>query len=333
MDAEEEWCIKVCQKLDKIDEEDLKSLTVRKDDVCLPNNAIFLVGGVVDGMQRCNYSSVIDFSETPPKVVDGPELTHERVNHASVALPNGDVALIGGHLGHDMLETCEIVNAEDSSRSGVVRMLGERAYAAAVLLESGLVLIIGGADEGELLDSCEIFNPSDNRFTACKATLKGGRFRHTASLLPDGKVIVIGGLDWGFNDLNTTEIYDPVSDTFSDGPLMTTVRSGHTATTLSNGKILVAGGSKQTHLDVFKTTELYDPLSNSFSPAADMAIARERHFAFIMSDDKVFIGGGIGHLAVSQSEIYDPDSNSFTRGPAMPRLNAGVTAVPIKYYS
>src|SRR5262249_56457667 len=70
------------------------------------------------------------------------------------------------------------------------------------------------------------------------------RSAHTATLLPDGKVLFAGGHVGSFplTNISNSELYDPATATWSVTASLNTARSGHTATLLPNGKVLVAGG-------------------------------------------------------------------------------------------
>ena len=65
---------------------------------------------------------------------------------------------------------------------------------------------------------------------------------HTATLLPNGKVLVAGGCIMAVDDLSSAELYDPATGTWTATGSLGTARYGHTATLLPNGKVLVAGG-------------------------------------------------------------------------------------------
>ncbi|TMK99390.1 MAG: hypothetical protein E6G40_06685, partial [Actinobacteria bacterium] len=93
--------------------------------------------------------------------------------------------------------------------------------------------------------------------------LATGRADATATLLPDGRVLVAGGENPNNTSLASAEIYDPVTNSWSSAANMNQARRNHSATLLPNGKVLVAGG-----LDSFdlSTVELYDPVGNTWSP-------------------------------------------------------------------
>lgn len=81
-----------------------------------------------------------------------------------------------------------------------------------------------------------------------------GRDRHTASLLTNGKVLVAGGSYYDVY-LNTTELYDPFTETWTTANFMNITRHVHTSTLLKNGKVLVTGGWNMTM--TFNSAELY----------------------------------------------------------------------------
>ena len=82
-----------------------------------------------------------------------------------------------------------------------------------------------------------------------------GRQEHTATLLPNGKVLIVGGIFDYTTPLGTAELYDPEGGTFTATGTLTSVRFEHTATLLSNGKILIVGGNEYPFLT---TAELYE---------------------------------------------------------------------------
>ena len=99
------------------------------------------------------------------------------------------------------------------------------------------------------------------------------RSEHTATLLPNGQVLVAGGYA-GFigRTLASAELYDPATGTWTATGSMATARSDHTATLLPNGQVLVAGGIDTTGF--LASAELYDPATGVWTATGSMATAR-----------------------------------------------------------
>ncbi len=203
-----------------------------------------------------------------------------------------------------------------------------RSNATATLLPNGKVLIVGGdAVYGRILDSTELYDPVSNSFAASTPAMNAKRNGATTTLLPNGKVLIAGGADHiggaATNVFSSTELYDPVSNTFAKStPTMNAARLWATATRLPNGRVLIAGGQDSSDHPL-KSTDLYDPVSNSFaatSPA--MNVARRSATATLLPNGKVLIagGGGDGEGALSSTELYDPVANSFAA--LTPSMNA-----------
>jgi hypothetical protein len=123
-----------------------------------------------------------------------------------------------------------------------------------VLLRDGRVLLSGGTGDS-LLASAEIYRRSRVGFTAI-ASLGSARSNHTATVLPDGRVLIAGGsaLD---GSTQTTELFFPDSDRFISGAAMLAAREGHTATLLHNGSVLIAGGTDGRADPPLSSTEVY----------------------------------------------------------------------------
>lgn len=110
------------------------------------------------------------------------------------------------------------------------------------LLLNGNVLVAGGADDWGIYASAETYDPSTGTFTAT-GNMTIGRNGQTATLMPDGSVLMAGAYLFGGTALSSAESYDPVSAGFTATVDMTTPRQGHTATLLNDGRVLIAGGS------------------------------------------------------------------------------------------
>jgi MBG domain-containing protein/Big-like domain-containing protein/Kelch motif protein/galactose oxidase-like protein len=136
--------------------------------------------------------------------------------------------------------------------------------------------------------------------------LNSARRGHTATLLQDGKILIVGGDD--ANGLvGQAEIFDPATKTSTAGPSLGTARTDHSAIALSDGRVLVIGGRDQN--GALTSLEIYDPLTGSFTSGPSMTTPRSGHTATILSDGKILIAGGD---AAGSAEIYNPATQSFS---------------------
>src|SRR5689334_23934191 len=111
-----------------------------------------------------------------------------------------------------------------------------------------------------------------------------GRSFHTATLLRDGRVLIVGGAG------ASAEIYNPATGTFSKTGDMTTARGKVTATLLDDGRVLITGG-------IFTgTAELFDPSTGTFTPTGDLVDAQIDETATLLKNGKVLIAGGVTSL-------------------------------------
>src|SRR6202030_328882 len=144
-------------------------------------------------------------------------------------------------------------------------------------------------------------------------SLTTARARHTATLLPNGKVLLAGGFDSSGDALTSAELYDPGSGTWTATGSLSTARYHHTATLLPNGKVLVAGG-QGTSTNAIASAELYDPASGTWTVTGSLNTARARHSATLLPNGKVLVAGGndISSNALASAELYDSTSGSWT---------------------
>jgi 6-phosphogluconolactonase (cycloisomerase 2 family) len=240
--------------------------------------------------------------------------------HTATLLPNGQVLIAGGFGGSlAITASAELYDPVTGIFANTGDMQVPRYAHTATLLPNGKVLITGGASISGCCASvteatAEIYDPTTGTFTLLGNGMNTSRAYHTATLLPNAKVLLDGGDQnvsfFGFA-ANTAEIFDPATNTFTPTGSMTTPRFLHTATLLSNGQVLVTGGDGNTVL-VSASAELYDVASVSFLPTGNMATARERHTATLLPNGNVLVAGGAnpsdGFLA--SAEVY---SSSLVR--------------------
>ncbi|KFE69701.1 kelch repeat-containing protein [Hyalangium minutum] len=185
-------------------------------------------------------------------------------------------------------------------------MASPRYQHTATLLPNGKVLNVGGRYNGgstDIVAMAEVYDPATGTWSAA-GSLVAPRFQHTATLLPNGKVLVAGGRGTGY--LASAEVYDPVTGSWSAIASMASPRLLHTATLLPNGKVLVAGG--YTGSSYTASAEVYDPATGTWSATGSMVAPRYVHTATLLSNGKVLVAGGYNSSStyLRTAEVYDP---------------------------
>jgi hypothetical protein len=159
------------------------------------------------------------------------------------------------------------------------------------------------------------------------AQMLAPRSVHSATLLPDGTVLIAGGMTNGERFLDEAEIFDPATGAFSATGRMTAKRSTHAAIMLNTGKVLIMGGYGEGRLS---SAELYDPETKTFSPTPSMNAPREGFTATLLNTGEVLIAGGYGRSyreSLRSAELYDPQANMFTSVGDMADARASFAAV------
>jgi RHS repeat-associated protein len=166
----------------------------------------------------------------------------------------------------------------------------------------------------------------DPRWTTTTETMEVGRHEHTATLLPNGKVLVVGGRTSTSSTVatNSSELYNPANGTWSvTATTMAGNRRLHTATLLNNnttnpetsGRVLVAGGVDRVNSTETSTTttRLYNPANETWTNGTALNAARHGHTATLLADGRVFIAGGMNGSAVLPSTAtYAPAQSGAT---------------------
>ena len=161
------------------------------------------------------------------------------------------------------------------------------------------------------------------------AVMSVERAAHTATLLPDGRVLVTGGIRSGEATLASAELYDPLAGEFAVTGPMTGVRSGHTATLLRNGLALLAGGFDDDA--PLRTAELYDPTTGRFTRTGSLTAPRGGATATLLRDGRVLVAGGYdGDRSLASADLYDPSTGRFTPTGAMRAPRAAHTATRLR---
>ncbi|CAF2984215.1 unnamed protein product [Rotaria sp. Silwood2] len=204
--------------------------------------------------------------------------------HTASVLANGKVLIAGGvayNANYNLMaNSAELYDPVTRSWTTTGNIIMARYWHTASILSNGKILITGGVIccEGSNmpLNTAEIYDPSTGSWTMT-SNMTIARYWHTASILANGKVLVVGGVSYSGNNsvlLNSAELYDPSTGSWTMTNNMTFQRSSHTAAILSNGKVLVAGGyaTNDNNDNLSNTTELYDPLTGLWELTGNITI-------------------------------------------------------------
>ncbi|CAF3810139.1 unnamed protein product [Adineta steineri] len=266
---------------------------------------------------------------------DAGHTIQSRFFHEASSLTIGKILFTGGD-GYDTCATTEFYYPSAGKWTAGTNMKDCRWYHTSTLLKNGNVLIAAGyIDDPEydknvtyVLKGAELFNSTTGSWTRT-GSLNYERHSHTASILSNGKVLVVGGAACGF--LNSAELYDPSTGNWSITNSMNWTRAWHTATTLNNGKILVTGGMSDGVL-ALKTVELYDPLTEKWKNVSSMIYSRRGHTATLLTNGKVLVIGGEDDTdySLSSAELFDPSTETWTMTGSMINERAKHTASLLK---
>lgn len=282
----------------------------------LPNGRVLVVGG--DSAELYDPATGT-FSTTG-------SLTTGRSGHTATLLSNGKVLIIGG-INADAARSysAEIYDTATGAFEATGSLVTEHPADTAMLLPGGKVLVLGASPVfpgpppiGSLIYA-ELYDPGTGAFASTGGMPGPG---DTATLLHDGKVLVVGGLGYDSNGQAeyriAAELYDPLTGAHASTGSLATVRSGHTATLLSGGKVLVAGGSSMAGAAALDA-EVYDPQSGTFRAAGILRTERYYdHTATLLPNGKVLVAGGRlctgvpgggGCMVNDTAELYDLSAN------------------------
>lgn len=194
-----------------------------------------------------------------------------------------------------------------------------------VLLKDGRVLITGGYVYKSPTSTVRVYQkkawlyaPNKDAFVAA-GELATERDGHSADLLPDGRVLVVGGMN-ASGELDSTEIFDPTkpaASAWQAGPTLAAKRFGHASVPLSDGRILYAAGANWSGgANYLDSVMIYKPASGSFSlPAVTLSKGRMYLAGALLSSGKVLLAGGDdGSSAFSNLlELFDPATSQVTK--------------------
>jgi hypothetical protein len=276
----------------------------------LENGRVLVVGG--------SQESTTELYDPPTATwIPGGVLNEPRWLHAVVRLADGRVLVAGGGA---YTPTAELYDPATNRWTPTGSMSVDRYDFTATLLRDGRVLVVGGyslSSVGRSTELAELYDPATGRWTLT-GSLRTPRRNHTATLLPNGTVLVAGGFNsdgW----LRSAEVYDPVRGRWSRVAPMTTAREHASAILLGNGRVLVAGGGNPSAL---RSAELYDPSSGKWSATGTMN--GYGGTAALLQDGRVLVA------CCDAADVYSPATGTWTEtGPMVyPYASAGAALLP-----
>jgi hypothetical protein len=247
-------------------------------------------------------------------------MTEARVGHAAGLLPDGRVLVTGGQRVRGTgaaLTSAEAFHPASESWAPVAPMLAARRHHTATVLDGatchdgsppdwcGTVLVTGTADQAER------YLPDDNRWVPAGTTAP--RTFHSATALPDGRVLVAGGtLDTG-ERVGEAEVYDPDVNEWSPAGDLNDPRIAHAATLLPSGRVMVAGGLGS---DRLATVEVWEPTTGAWELVPGMTSPRYDFRAVTLPTGAALLVGGTDGITYKDTvEIHDGQETPIAAEP------------------
>src|SRR5271155_3171435 len=164
-------------------------------------------------------------------------------------------------------------------------------------------------------NTSELYNPATGVWTAT-GLMAVAQFDGTATLLPNGQVLVAGGISYiGPTNTNAAELYNPANGTWTATGSMNSIHYSQTATLLPNGKLLVAGGDCCGSAELYNPTNgtPYGPTNGTWTAAGSLNPGRTVHTETLLpTGDALVAGGYSGGAFVSNAELYVWASGTWT---------------------
>lgn len=213
------------------------SMTATREDAVLTklnDGKVLALGGSYDKSSELFNPKTNTWSLTN-------SLSFERsYGETATLLNNGDVIVVGGYYNKPgntkHYNSCEIYKPNPGKWENADTLKYKRTGHKATKLLDGKILVTGGHNSPPGLNSCEIFNPMTGKWVEA-ASMNIPRYTHSATLLLNGNVLIMGGKN-SFDPLspwlNSCEIYNPVSNTWTIVSPLIVPRFKHMSVLLKN---------------------------------------------------------------------------------------------------
>lgn len=281
----------------------------------LPDGNVLIAGGYNTVLGSLDTAEVFDPKSQTFRLLPG-RLALPRELFTATALLDGKVLIAGGfntHRGRTSA-SAEVYDPQTQTFTRTGSLAGDRFGQCAVRLADGRVLVAGGTHwfarhPGTPLASAEIYDPATGKFHGAHGPMAFARDRPTATLLPDGSVLIAGGQD-GPNEPAAAEFFDPETETFTTLPsLLKTPRMAHSAEMLPGGAVLLSGGWSTQEAATTKSAETFDPKTRVFAAVPTVPIGTHDQTLLVFPNGLVLVAGGKQASAGAETSL----SSGFTR--------------------
>jgi hypothetical protein len=285
---------------------------------------------VVGGLDRDDPDVTNTESELVNVKTGAVSVLHQQLEgrlHQTMTRTLGDKVVVAGGVKFqktywDPVDRVDVYVPADKKWIAASPMIESRSDHAAVALQTGMVMVIGGNQGPRLLQSVEIYDVKNDRWFRA-APLPNPRTELSAFTLNDGRVLVAGGVEKSGAATDTTYIYNPPKDEWTEGPKMWLARIQHAAVQLANGDILFIGGDGAAS----GTSERFDVKLETFVLSGTLVDPRQAARAAQLPDGRVVLVGGmpprnVDFSPLRSAEIWDPQSEQWTDLPPSPTPRA-----------
>ena len=293
-----------------------------------PAAAQTTIGGIPPPNLDCEtilLQNMLGLSSATPDAFTGAcsQMIHPRWDGLvpMVTLSDNSVLLAGGMDPSGPTNSAELYLPITSTFVPTGNMGKPRVGNTATLMLTGNVLIVGGYNNtvggpasGTATGTAEVYAASLHLFLPAGAPAVPRYWGHSATLLPNGKVLVAGGQSCmnPCAPLASAELYDPATNKFSPAGPMLHPRSFHAAIALPDGRVLIVGGFDFRTGVGNDTTELYDPVTNRFTAGANTNVMHYDPGATRLADGRILFSELFGET--DALEIYNPATGTFQVG-------------------
>lgn len=308
----------------------------------LLNNGEVLVCGGYDDLAQRMLSEAALYNPATGKFTPTGSLPEPRAGATATRLLDGRVLIVGGsNANYQQLGSAEIYDPATGKFTATGSLKSPRQSHTATLLEDGRVLIAGGLAENPIasasssdaiamsyhtstdgrtradgmtlekgtLRSAEMYDPKTGQFSSA-GSMTEARFDFAATLLTDGRVLIVGNASMDKPTDKSAELYNPKTGRFTRTGSMNVARMSEELTVLKGGLVLVTDGA----LDG-KSSEFYNPKTGKFTVTGSLNAPHGDYPATLLPDGRILLVGGTlmpGGNATSIAEAYDPKTGQFT---------------------